>query len=187
MARRIRTFTLKYDLRLNGFDDEGVRRFLSDKELLEVRDYFFVRAEEPHLLLVIIYSDCDSHDSNSVNSKSETARKRTSSKDMDIENPDDLRLYHSLREWRNNRAKDEGIPVYVIATNRMLADCAIKRPHSISALGEVAGLGENKLKAFGKDILAQIPVSDSGADSSVSSCIEEASEVNNDSDKQNGL
>lgn len=187
MVRRIRTFTLKYDLRLNGFDDEGVRRFLSDKELLEVRDYFFVRAEEPHLLLVVIYSDHDSHSNNSAVSKNETVRKKTSSKDMDIENPDDLRLYHSLREWRNNRAKDEGIPVYVIATNRMLADCAVKRPRSITALGEVAGLGENKLKAFGKDILAQIPVSGPEADSSESSCIEVVTEINDDSGKQNGL
>lgn len=172
MAQRMRTFTLKYDSRLSGFDDEGVTRFLSDKELLEVRDYFFVRADEPHLLLVVIYSDSDSDAKRSVALKSEDVKKNRNNKDMDIENPDDLRLYHSLREWRNNRAKDEGIPVYVIATNRMLADCAVKRPSSITALREVAGLGDNKLKAFGKDILAQIPSADHELDRTESSYLE---------------
>ena len=74
----------------------------------------------------------------------------------------DWPLFNALRGWRGDRAKKEGIPPYVICNNRQLAELVKARPTTLAGLGEVEGIGEAKLKKYGKEILALLAGSDSG-------------------------
>ncbi|MFA6111134.1 MAG: HRDC domain-containing protein [Candidatus Latescibacterota bacterium] len=66
----------------------------------------------------------------------------------------DWPLFNALRDWRNGQAREEGIPAYVICTNRQLAAIAHARPDSLAKLGAVEGLGRAKLERYGGPILA---------------------------------
>ena len=48
----VRIFTLKFDPVLGGFDDGEVRDFLKDKEVLPIRDHFFIKDEIPYLAVL---------------------------------------------------------------------------------------------------------------------------------------
>jgi ATP-dependent DNA helicase RecQ len=68
----------------------------------------------------------------------------------------DWPLFNTLRNWRSERAKQEGIPPYVICNNRHLAEIVKARPQTLAALGQIEGVGEAKIKKYGKELLAFI-------------------------------
>ena len=51
----VRVFTLGFDPATERFDDEPVRDFLADKEVVSISGHFFVCDAAPHLVLVVRY------------------------------------------------------------------------------------------------------------------------------------
>ena len=58
-------------------------------------------------------------------------------------------LFDALRELRRALAQEAGVPPYVIFHDSTLREMAEQRPTSLSALGEVGGVGGRKLEAYG--------------------------------------
>ena len=75
-------------------------------------------------------------------------------------------LYRDLRTWRNDKAKAEGIPSYLIFRNTQLAEICKTLPRTLSALREIEGIGEKTCEKYGKDVLNLVSNVD-GASSSV--------------------
>ncbi len=50
-----RVITLRFDPVLGSFDDGPLRNFLKDKEVLSIRDHFFVKNEVPYLAVLVTY------------------------------------------------------------------------------------------------------------------------------------
>jgi superfamily II DNA helicase RecQ len=68
---------------------------------------------------------------------------------------------NALRDWRSERSKREGVPPYVICTNRQFAAMVKARPQSLATLAEIEGVGKAKLEKYGRDLLAILaPASD---------------------------
>ena len=59
-----------------------------------------------------------------------------------------------LRDWRRQRSKADGVPAYVVLTDRYLRGIAAARPGSLEELRGMAGIGPTKLELYGEDILA---------------------------------
>ncbi|MBM6594747.1 DNA helicase RecQ [Microvirga pudoricolor] len=62
--------------------------------------------------------------------------------------PSDDPLLLALKALRTRFAKEEGVPAYVIFSDRSLIDMAAKRPTSTRAFGEVHGVGQAKLDRY---------------------------------------
>lgn len=65
-------------------------------------------------------------------------------------------LFDRRRAWRNGRAQAEGVPPYVLLTNRQVAAVAHRRPETLAALRKVEGIGEAKSNRFGRELLAVV-------------------------------
>ena len=65
-------------------------------------------------------------------------------------------LFDSLRAWRTDRAREEQVPAYVVASDETLASIAAARPATLTALERVKGIGPAKLDRYGADILALV-------------------------------
>jgi hypothetical protein len=52
---QVKVFTLRFDPRIEGFDDSAMCEFLADKEVLSLRDEFFVREHEPYWGVMATY------------------------------------------------------------------------------------------------------------------------------------
>ena len=70
--------------------------------------------------------------------------------------PIDTDLFERLRAWRLAQAREQSVPAYVILHDATLAQIAVLKPDSVSALGQVAGIGARKLERYGEDILAVV-------------------------------
>jgi len=66
---------------------------------------------------------------------------------------DRLRLFEELRTFRLERAKLDGVPPYVVASDRTLRDIANLRPRDRGELAMAHGIGPAKLDKYGEDIL----------------------------------
>ncbi|WP_374701876.1 DNA helicase RecQ [Streptomyces sp. CB02959] len=64
-----------------------------------------------------------------------------------------LPVFEELRGWRGSTAKEQGVPAYVIFHDATLREIAVARPTSITELGAIGGVGENKLAKYGEQIL----------------------------------
>ncbi|GGK53920.1 DNA helicase RecQ [Salinarimonas ramus] len=65
-------------------------------------------------------------------------------------------LLKALRALRTRLAKDEGVPAYVVFTDRTMIDIVERRPDDLGALGACHGVGKAKLERYGEEILATI-------------------------------
>ncbi|MBE2258520.1 MAG: DNA helicase RecQ [Rhodobacteraceae bacterium] len=68
----------------------------------------------------------------------------------------DSPLVASLRQWRLEQAREQGVPAYVILHDRALREIAALRPASPSALLAVPGIGVAKAQRYGDALLALV-------------------------------
>lgn len=70
--------------------------------------------------------------------------------------PDELKLFEKLRELRLQIAREEGMPPYIVFSDRTLIDMAAKAPVKKDEMMEVSGVGENKYAKYGERFIASI-------------------------------
>ncbi|MEX2230132.1 MAG: HRDC domain-containing protein, partial [Dehalococcoidia bacterium] len=78
------------------------------------------------------------------------------SRDPGIEAVRDDPLFDALRRWRSARAREDGVPAYVLFSDRTMRELVAVRPASREQLLGVWGLGEARVERFGDDLLAVI-------------------------------
>lgn len=85
---------------------------------------------------------------------SRAARSAKTAKSAPVELTDgDAALFESLRQWRADTAKEQGVPAYVVFHDATLREIAARKPGDLAALGEVSGVGESKLARYGEQVL----------------------------------
>jgi superfamily II DNA helicase RecQ len=67
--------------------------------------------------------------------------------------PKDEALYNALREKRKDAANELEIPLYCVATNKMLNGVVARKPKTLDELRTIYGFGPNKVKLYGEVIL----------------------------------
>jgi ATP-dependent DNA helicase RecQ len=65
----------------------------------------------------------------------------------------DSPLFDALRSWRADKAREQSVPAYVILHDRTLHELASLRPHSLTALLDVPGIGLAKAERYGEALL----------------------------------
>jgi ATP-dependent DNA helicase RecQ len=62
-------------------------------------------------------------------------------------------VFERLRAWRAATAKEEGVPAYVVFHDATLRQIAVDRPATLDGVGAISGIGENKLRKYGQQVL----------------------------------
>ena len=65
-------------------------------------------------------------------------------------------LYDALRSWRKSRADQDGVPAFVVFSDRTLVALAQARPADIDELFTVFGIGAAKRDRYGQEVLEVI-------------------------------
>ena len=150
---RIRLLTLRFSSDLGIIDDRPLTDFVRDKRVLSVREHFFVCDGVPHLACLLTYHENairSADDGKATRNAEPSVRRRRPQEDLkDEERP----LFQTLREWRTAASRKEGVPPYVIFTDRQLVELIRTRPASKNRLLEINGIGPAKVKRYGNDRL----------------------------------
>ncbi len=62
-------------------------------------------------------------------------------------------LFEALRGLRKQIADQDGLPAYIVLSDKVLHLLSISRPTTIEAFGEISGIGEFKKKKYGKEFV----------------------------------
>ena len=65
-------------------------------------------------------------------------------------------MFEALRAWRRTRAKEQGVPPYVIFHDSTLREVAAAKPSTLSALSQIEGIGDTKLDRHGESLLGAL-------------------------------
>ena len=128
----VRVFTLKFQTATENFDDEDVQEFIKDKEVLSIREHFFIRHATPYLTLVVAYLP---------GTPESAPSKKPKDAWRDLLSNEQMPLFEALRGWRTERAKQDGVPPYIICTNEELAQMVAQRPNALAGLTKIHGFG----------------------------------------------
>jgi ATP-dependent DNA helicase RecQ len=159
---RVKVVTLRYAPSLGGFDERPLAEFVRDKEVLAVREHFFTLHDLPHLACLITYQDPTVLPSGDERRRPAADRSKARSRPGSLDDAlaglsaEDRNLFGTLREWRAARARKEGVPPYVLFTNRELLEILRVRPQTPSALQAVEGVGAAKVERYGKALLERL-------------------------------
>lgn len=82
-----------------------------------------------------------------------TMRAKTSSRHSHKLHTHDKPLFEALRSLRLRLAKKQGVPPYVIFHDSTLIDMARKRPDNEHSMRDISGIGEQKIRRYGKAFL----------------------------------
>lgn len=70
--------------------------------------------------------------------------------------PDDFALFAKIREWRNQTATGDGIPMYAVMTNDQLAAIAQARPDTLDAFKKIEGIGAARSEKYADAVLRMV-------------------------------
>lgn len=156
----VKVITLRYDERLQGFPEGALREAAAGREVLEVRDHFFLHGGVPHVALVLLLGDGAGEGGYRL--------RHPNAPDPEESLAEDRRpVYRELKRWRNERAKADGKPAYAIARNVQLAEIVNRAPKSLEGLKSVEGIGEGFCRDYGAEVLELVrnlpdPIPDGG-------------------------
>lgn len=144
----IKIFTLRFQTTLDAFDDTLFVEFIKDKSVLSLKEYFFQKNEIPYLALIVTYEPVQA--SNILGfDKSGASQKKKNDKWRTLLKESDMPLFETLRSWRAEYCKKEGMPPYVVCNNTELAHIVIARPQTLAGLMKIKGVGKQKAEKYG--------------------------------------
>jgi DNA helicase-2/ATP-dependent DNA helicase PcrA len=68
----------------------------------------------------------------------------------------DSGVWEELRTWRLERAREDGVPPFVVFHDTVLRRIADARPTSLAELSQISGVGPAKIERYGDELLALV-------------------------------
>ena len=148
---QVKLFAMRFCDDMDGFDDEPLRAFMVDKDVVSLKEKFFFKDNVPYWSVMLMYKSKPKP----TDVSKEAQKKVLDTKDdyRSVLTEESTPLFNLLREWRNEKAKKAGSPPYILFTNIQLAEIAGKYPETLTQLASVEGVGRAKIKKYGEEIL----------------------------------
>jgi ribonuclease D len=128
---KIKIITLKFDTEQGEFDQTKLNKFVDENQINTLKEEFFEQNGDKYWSILLYY---------------EKAKVSL--------NDDDKKLYDFIRNWRSEKAKEKGMPVYIILTNEQIVQIVRLKPVTKEELRKVRGFSDNKVKEFGEEIIS---------------------------------
>lgn len=127
------------------YDQKVLDRFLGENNVLKFESAF-VKDDEGYWSVILYYEELKM----TVNDSK--TPKYSAENDAEL-NADEIKILDSLKLWRTEKAKDQNLPVYFIATNKELLSIAKYKPVKKEELLDIKGFGKHKIENYGEEII----------------------------------
>lgn len=141
---KVKIFKIRLSDQYIYADQQELDIFLQEHTILKY-ETAFVKDEESYWSVVLYFDELKV----AVN---ESKPKKYSAEQEQL-NPDEIKILDCLKLWRSEKAKDQKLPVYFIATNKELLSIAKYRPAKKEELQDIKGFGKHKIENYGEEII----------------------------------
>lgn len=126
-------------------DQKVLDRFLGENNVLKFESAF-VKDDDGYWSVILYYEELKM----TVNDSK--TPKYSAESDAEL-NADEIKILDSLKLWRTEKAKNQNLPVYFIATNKELLSIAKYKPVKKEELLDIKGFGKHKIENYGEEII----------------------------------
>jgi ribonuclease D len=121
--------------------------FLETNEIIKVETAF---VSEDRYWSVILYFDNQKVVKNTVVKEPKLIKYSAENEAL---NSDEEKILDALKLWRSEKAREQNLPTYFIASNKELVSVAKYKPARKEELLEIKGFGKHKIENYGEEIL----------------------------------
>jgi superfamily II DNA helicase RecQ len=143
---KVKIFKIRLSKEFLHQDQKALDAFLESKEIIKVETAFV--NNEDYWSVVLYFEELKVSQNVVKDSKSVKY-----SADDEALNSDEEKILDALKLWRSEKAKEQNLPTYFIATNKELSSVAKYKPVKKEELLDIKGFGKHKIENYGEEIL----------------------------------
>lgn len=129
-------------------DQKMIDDFLNNHEIIKVETAF---VHDESFWSVVLYFN-EYKDVVTKNIVKDSKAVKYSAED-EMLSDDEIIILDALKIWRSEKAKEQNLPSYFIATNKELISVAKYKPAKKEELLDIKGFGKHKIENYGEEIL----------------------------------
>lgn len=145
-AMKVKVFKIRLPEEFLHEDQRTLDAFLESHDIVKVETAF---VNDENYWSVVLYFDELKLAQNTVRDSKATKY----SLENDTLNYDEEKILEALKLWRSEKAKEQNLPSYFIATNKELMSVAKYKPSKKEELLDIKGFGKHKIENYGEEIL----------------------------------
>ena len=141
--------TITFDSARETFNSDVLNEFIADKEVTYFQSEFFCCNNKYYWTILLEYDYLEGYTPIGNRHACSLPKKETLPQLTDEE----FALFKTLKGWRREKAKEEGLPPYIIFNDSHLIEMIKNKPSSLEGLKNIHGIGEKKAEKYGKEVL----------------------------------
>ncbi|MBP1163642.1 MULTISPECIES: HRDC domain-containing protein [unclassified Chryseobacterium] len=143
---KVKVFKIRLPEEFLYKDQKMLDDFLEVNEIMKVETAFV--SEERYWSVILYFEDAKP----AKNTVKEPKTVKYSAEN-DFLNTDEEKILDALKLWRSEKAREQNLPTYFIASNKELLSVAKYKPARKEELLEIKGFGKHKIENYGEEIL----------------------------------
>ena len=143
---KVKVFKIRLPEEFLHEDQRILDAFLESNEIIKVETAF---VNDENYWSVVLYFD----ELKIVRQIVKESKSIKYSVENDELNSDEQKILEALKYWRSEKAKEQNLPSYFIATNKELMSVAKYKPAKKEELLDIKGFGKHKIENYGEEIL----------------------------------
>ncbi len=143
---KVKVFKIRLPEEFLFKDQKILDNFLEGNEIIKVETAFV--NDESYWSVILYFEDLKL-----VKNTVKEPKVVKYSAESDFLNPDEEKILDALKLWRSEKAREQNLPSYFIASNQELMSVAKYKPARKEELLEIKGFGKHKIENYGEEIL----------------------------------
>lgn len=144
---KVKVFKIRLPEEFLYKDQKMLDDFLETNEIIKVETAF---VSEDRYWSVILYFENQKVVKNTVVKEPKLIKYSAENEAL---NSDEEKILDALKLWRSEKAREQNLPTYFIASNKELVSVAKYKPARKEELLEIKGFGKHKIENYGEEIL----------------------------------
>jgi superfamily II DNA helicase RecQ len=146
---KVKVFKIRLPEEFLYQDQKALDNFLEYHDILQVETAF---VDNENYWSVVLYFE-ELKPTQNINTTVKEPKNAKYSAENDVLSNDEIKILEALKLWRSEKAKEQNLPIYFIATNKELASVAKYKPAKKEELLDIKGFGKHKIENYGEEIL----------------------------------
>lgn len=143
---KVKVFKIRLPEEFLYKDQKMLDHFLELNEIIKVETAFV--NEESYWSVILYFEELKT-----IKSTVKETKAVKYSVENDALSFDEEQILNALKYWRSEKAKEQNLPIYFIASNKELMSVAKYKPARKEELLEIKGFGKHKIENYGEEIL----------------------------------
>ncbi|MDQ0782025.1 HRDC domain-containing protein [Chryseobacterium sp. W4I1] len=143
---KVKVFKIRLPEEFLYKDQKMLDHFLELNEIIKVETAFV--NEESYWSVILYFEELKT-----IKSTVKEPKAVKYSVENDALSFDEEQILNALKYWRSEKAKEQNLPIYFIASNKELMSVAKYKPARKEELLEIKGFGKHKIENYGEEIL----------------------------------